>query len=332
MKNFIYYPGFEVRDPDWLKFALLYIEKLNPIIPFSGDDYLSELHHKLENYADLINIYRPDYSEGERATFEAIDQVEKILKNPERYGTIFNKPNILDFWRNPVQQKYTLFGEKYANPWEKFCLKNKLAKSSPEGMLIHKDLGLIYMTLLAQSIADKNPAKGSPITDYPNLDKYSIFTHSADRSTEGILNAAQSTIRLKLPLNLKELPIDKIIQHRNRPKFLERLAAFHTALDNFFEDLEGGFNADDFKDSLGNAWRDFSDEIVQIGTGVASFGFGVWLMFESPDIAHAEYLKEIFGGAALVTGSVVAVKNSWKHTRTNRLARRYLSDLTKIEG
>ena len=37
MKELIYYPSFEVRNREWLKFALLYIENLNPIIPESGD-------------------------------------------------------------------------------------------------------------------------------------------------------------------------------------------------------------------------------------------------------------------------------------------------------
>ena len=37
MEELIYYPGFEVSNEDWLKFALLYLDKLNPIIPESGE-------------------------------------------------------------------------------------------------------------------------------------------------------------------------------------------------------------------------------------------------------------------------------------------------------
>jgi hypothetical protein len=37
----IYYPGFEVQNPDWLKLALLYIDRLDPIIPVSDDKYLT---------------------------------------------------------------------------------------------------------------------------------------------------------------------------------------------------------------------------------------------------------------------------------------------------
>ena len=33
MKSMVYYPGFEVQNEKWLKFALLYFEELRPIIP-----------------------------------------------------------------------------------------------------------------------------------------------------------------------------------------------------------------------------------------------------------------------------------------------------------
>lgn len=45
MKDMIYYPGFETRNENWLKFALLYFDVLRPIIPYttrSESTYLSE--------------------------------------------------------------------------------------------------------------------------------------------------------------------------------------------------------------------------------------------------------------------------------------------------
>ena len=32
MKGMIYYPGFEVKDETWLKFALLYLDRIRPIV------------------------------------------------------------------------------------------------------------------------------------------------------------------------------------------------------------------------------------------------------------------------------------------------------------
>ena len=34
MKELLYYPGFEVKDETWLKFALLYLDHISPIIPY----------------------------------------------------------------------------------------------------------------------------------------------------------------------------------------------------------------------------------------------------------------------------------------------------------
>lgn len=42
MKKVIYYPGFKAEDINWLKFALLYIDVLKPIIPYTGDAHLSD--------------------------------------------------------------------------------------------------------------------------------------------------------------------------------------------------------------------------------------------------------------------------------------------------
>lgn len=60
MQELIYYPGFEVRNVSWLKFALLYIETLRPIIPVSGDKHISNFYSRIINETDLIERFRPE--------------------------------------------------------------------------------------------------------------------------------------------------------------------------------------------------------------------------------------------------------------------------------
>jgi len=89
MKNLLYYPGFEVRDTTWLKFALLYLDELRPIIPdnpFREEHYLSDDARRVKNDTDLIHPYQPKYEEGAAASLMACDEFEKYLRNPERYG------------------------------------------------------------------------------------------------------------------------------------------------------------------------------------------------------------------------------------------------------
>lgn len=173
MEELIYYPAFEPKSIDWLKFALLYIDRLDPIVPASGDKYLSELYWKVTEETDLLRSHRPTEGEGLRASRDAVDIGEGILKAPEDYHEVFVDTNFVDRWRSKESRKYTLFREKYSDPWERFCLENKLGHKVREGLAVAKDLGFIYMTVLAQAIGDSRGM--SPVTDYGELDKFAIL-------------------------------------------------------------------------------------------------------------------------------------------------------------
>lgn len=64
MKEMIYYPGFEIMDENWLKFALLYFDVLHPIMPDSLDQKemcLSKKFQIVMDETDLIDRYSPSY-------------------------------------------------------------------------------------------------------------------------------------------------------------------------------------------------------------------------------------------------------------------------------
>lgn len=329
MKELIYYPGFEVKRPDWLKFALLYIEKLNPIIPFSGEKHLTEFYKRLIGETDLIHVNRPEYEDGTKATLDALEVSEKILMDPKRYLRVFNTPDVIERWRNPAKQDYTLFQEKYTYQWEQFCIKNQLAKKAPQGLLLHREFAFIYMSILAQAIADSRGV--SPITDDTILDKFSILTRRSTEFDHKKLNVAQSTIELKLPSNLAQISVDEIIKFRNRPGFKQRLRAFHAEFDKFFDKIQDESTETEFVNSFGSIWNDFSDEIVKLGFGASSFGLGVWILAKSPSLTSQSYFREVvLGGASLVAGSIISIRSTWNNTETKRFCRRYLADLESI--
>jgi hypothetical protein len=68
MKKLIYYPSFEIHDQTWLKFALLYFDQLQPIVPFDGDRYISNETRNILDSTDLIKFCRPDFETGLTAT------------------------------------------------------------------------------------------------------------------------------------------------------------------------------------------------------------------------------------------------------------------------
>ena len=111
MDKLIYYPGFEFGDAEWTKFALLYLDRLSPIIPVAGDKHLSEAFRKLRDETDLIDAHRPSDFEGYNATLDALGQLDRILTNPERYERVFKHRDIVSTWKRDENQKFELFGD-----------------------------------------------------------------------------------------------------------------------------------------------------------------------------------------------------------------------------
>jgi hypothetical protein len=328
MDRMIYYPGFEMTNTEWTKFALLYLDALSPIIPHGADRYLSDAFRKLRSETDLIDVHRPDYEDGYRATLAALEQVETILRNPGRYEPVFRRRDLVPAWRRPETHSVELFRDKYTDHWEVFCLSHGLATQSPEGLYISKDLADIYMTIMAQFIADSTGA--SVITDQRSLDKYSVFIRKPDRTDMEVLQSAQSVLKLRLPRNMQNVTLDAVIRHRNRPDFREKQRAFRQALDGFLSEAERGVPLERFFKTLGSTWSDLSDDILKIGTGGVTFGLGIWLSLASPSVDVLKGLREVAAGTTMAVGSVIAIRNVWKNTKTKRLARRFFSDLKQL--
>lgn len=59
MHRLLYYPNFEIQDPNFLKFALLYIDEIRPIIPVAARRSLSDSMKNILNNTELICPYTP---------------------------------------------------------------------------------------------------------------------------------------------------------------------------------------------------------------------------------------------------------------------------------
>jgi hypothetical protein len=327
MQELIYYPAFEVQDANWLKFALLYVDRLSPIIPESGDRYLTDTFRQITRETDLIHAHRPDPREGEAASLDAIDQIEKILKHPKRYSNLFGSDDFLDRWRNQTQHHFVLFREKYTYSWEKYCVKNLMGRSTNHGIALSKELAFIYMSLLAHVISEGTGIP--PITDYSDMDRISILTRRSSRISLRRAYIAKSMVNLAIPANIAEIPFEKIIACRNKRGFKEHLHAFHSELDSYITQVENGEARGDFISTRGSAFSEFSDEIASLGTKVVPLALGIWILLSKYETG-VPFFKELATGTAFVVGSVISIRNKWKHTRVKRLTRKYLATLTKL--
>ncbi len=330
MKKLLYYPSFEVQSEAWLKFALLYIDELRPIIPQEGDRYLSDGFNRIISETDLIRPYQPEEADSWQAAEDAIELFQRILSHPERYCEIIGNKDFLDSWRDSKSYNYTIFSEKYSLSFERFAEENQLGIRCIEGIRVNKTLGLIYMSLLTSIISDR--INISPITDYSSMHNISILTRQVNQQSEEGIAIAKGLIKLQLPKNLNEISIDKIIDYRNSNGFKERLNAFHLELEKYFVDLENGTAEEGFFDSRGSIFTEFSGEIVRLGAGVIELGLGITLCVLNP----SNFALLIGGlalgaqGTKLSIDSTISLRTKFKYTETKRFTRKYLADLNTL--
>ncbi len=327
MKEAIYYPGFEIRSEDWLKFALLYIDHLDPIIPETGDDYLGSLSRELQDSTDLIMPHRPGYSEGEVASLNAMELVGRMLESPSQYGRILGVADFVSVWKDPKNHIFTLFGEKYSDEWEYFCNSNGLGHTCDEGIKVARSLGLIYMSFLAHVISE---LRGVPsVTDHPSMDHISVVTRQIETPGAEHISIARSVLKLRLPKNLAEVSLDSVIAFRNADGFKARLHAFHEELESWINAVERGEAKGGFYQTRGNAFSEFSDELAKLGVKIGTFGLGVWLLLSNQSTPET-YINELRASAVLTVESVIAIRDAWNNTRNSRYTRKYIAALEDL--
>ena len=225
MREMIYYPGFEVKDETWLKFALLYLDCIRPIIPYTiapEEEYISDTFLKIMGETDLVRPYRPDFNEGMCASELACTEFERYLQHPERYARFFGQPyasRLIDKWKLPQYQDCTLFEGKYSYEFFRFCIENQIASPCIEGIRISNDLAYVYMSFLADVVSRNNEME--MITDEKRytqmLLKNPQLTSSSRRAYE---HTVKNELTLALPDHLSEIPIQEIIDLRKDKDFL----------------------------------------------------------------------------------------------------------------
>jgi len=327
MKNLIYYPNFESNDIEWLKFALIYLDNFSPIVPIAGDRFLSELYHKLLNETDLLKIHRPNYREGDRATRKAIEYATKVLENPYAYSDELHTINPKREWETPDNQIYTLFEDKFVGDWRWFCRDNRLAKNSNLGVQISKSLGELYMTFLVQEIAYENEA--SPITDKKELDDLSIALRTKNVSEDNKIEVAKNIIKHQLPLDFRNLHIDKVIQLRNKAGFKEKQIAFQSELSGMYEKVGSAIDPKLFIESYKKNMKEWTLELSQYGIGVAAAGISTYILIKNDLATDGEYIKQILEGGIALIGGIEFVKKINANT-DRKYCRQYLTELKKI--
>lgn len=321
MNKLIFYPTFEVLDGAWLKFALLYLGKLCPIIPMRARNELSKEFLEIENETDLIQPLPIDKSEGSIASNEAINQLIAIFNNPKIYSGIFGNSFYLDKWRSKEEQNFLIFEDKYTHNWEQFVISSKLGYQEPRGVIVSNEVAHIYLTILAHVLGDAYQL--SPITDQPKLDNYAVFAKRPPKPNAKSAIIAKRIINISLPKDLNSINLKKIIRFRSRKDFKDMIESFHKSVEDALKNDKGDDPIISFFDNNTSIMNGIKEQIGSLSSGTVLLGICIWNLIENKTLNPAGIAEKLISAGAAFS----YYRKAWSHIKPKFYTKKYLACL-----
>lgn len=336
----LYYPGFEAQDVNWLKFALLYLDELRPIIPsipYNKETYLSNHTIRIMDETNFIRPYCPDYQEGTIASQYAIEDFDNYIRNHgifnRRFGSSYKSTDSpIDRWKFPHMHNYTLYNGKFSDDFHEYCLHENIATECKEGIKVHRHIAHLYMSLLSEQISLRTGLE--TITDCSTystllLERNTTIGKSVDREFQ----YAKNNIELHIPTNIRCIPLEQIIKLRSTRSFNQLRRAYVNEIKNLViakENKDAGYSLDD----LLRYQRDFR-KLCTSSLGVLSSitltAHGVSQLINGTlDASAFVTVAEIHGGIQGIQQFSKNTIQSIGNIRKKRLARKYLATLKNL--
>lgn len=326
MKKYLYYPNLEPPNSNWLKFATLYLENVESIVPYNRQNLISEDYRKLANETDLVSLYPPEHFQGERATIKAIEEVEKILSRAYRYSPLFNGTNILREWQTPQNWNYQIFNEKIPFEWINFCAENQIGLRNNDGLLLPEKLAFIYMTHLAKEIAFER--NGNIITDNVKYNNYTSFAQIKTINTNTRDKFLRGVIKLQIPVDIENVSFDTLIAFRNKNKDL--ITALNNQIDKIETNISNGITEREFIDSFNDIYLNITKEAIALGLVTTAVPFSLYTLIKNPLALTSEYTDFLLNSLSIAIGGYVSVKKSLYDSAEERLCKKYFARVSQL--
>ncbi|MBL0544332.1 hypothetical protein JD507_03735 [Aeromonas jandaei] len=237
MKTYIYYPGMEVRDELWLKFALLYLERLAFVFTVSEKSGLTALQQTLEQETDLL-AERPDAAFFAAITPQLESQLSGLLAPDFVRHKVFGNKELVTRWRQGANHDCFCPDQAGLERLHGFCLSHGFASRDQGGIRMARRFANLLSMRLAREWALAND--GALITDHDYLDRLLHLLESRYHNRGG-QDCFHLEIPLQVPTHLGEISFAELIALRGRSGFRQQLAEFHLALDNLLTMLGSGY-------------------------------------------------------------------------------------------
>ena len=237
MKTYIYYPGMEVRDELWLKFALLYLERLAFVFTVSEKSGLTALLQTLEQETDLL-AERPDAAFFAAITPQLESQLSSLLVPDFVRHKVFGNNELIGRWRSPANHDCFCPAQAGLERLHGFCLAHGFASREEGGFRMARRFANLLSMRLAREWALAN--EGALITDHDFLDRLLHLLESRYHNRGG-QDCFHLEIPLQVPTHLSDIPFAELIALRSRSGFRQQLAEFNQALDALLAMLGSGY-------------------------------------------------------------------------------------------
>ena len=237
MKTYIYYPGMEVRDELWLKFALVYLERLAFVFTVSEKSGLTALLDTLRQQSDLL-AEPPEPAFFAAITPQIESQITGLVAPDFVRHKVFGNKELITRWRLIPNHDCFCPAQAGLERLHGFCLTQGFATQDEGGIRMARRFANLLSMRLAREWALAN--EGALITDHDYLDRLLHLLESRYHNRGG-QDCFHLEIPLQVPTHLADISFAELIALRGRSGFRQQLAAFHQALDALLAMLGSGY-------------------------------------------------------------------------------------------
>jgi hypothetical protein len=223
----LYYPNILIPDDLWLRRAILYWDKINPIVPREVERDIPENHVSRElQKAGILKYIDPgeilEYQDGQ----ELSNKFLKVIKS-KRFLSQIGTPNIRRY-------EVKIHHNKFTNGLLEELRNQDLFKNSLDGWLyFEKNSGIIYLGFLASSLAKRLNLE--PVTDRKLYQDGYILSQLIPSSR---YSTSITSFRLEnlLPSPREQIPINQLLGFKEKHE--RELLSFRRSIRENINSLE----------------------------------------------------------------------------------------------
>lgn len=357
----LYYPHINLTNKNWLKYAVLYWDKISRIVPSSVQPSDSEDIIRLRSEMDFIEDYRPEQWDVSNAAQEFFQWFARHADDPEVLDYYKQRYGIPPFHRHPLRRHRIGRGslgdslhaaalangtyihvEKLDHQLKEFLFATGIAIPGEDEwknwVRIDTEVGLLYMSHLARSISAKTSR--AVITDkLPLFVSSEIIAASLSHNQQEELQHRMGTLLVAAyaPPDMNAVTFDQLIAFRR--KHDDQRRAFFDHVNDLCCAMPQITSEEEFKDALNHHLKTLTADAEEMQKQFKDMRIDPVLRFINISVPTActsltDYLpvesKGIVIGAGIILGVAQVLHDKMKEK--NEQARQPLSYLHSLDS